>query len=80
MSEAEVLSTDDLRSRLFETLKNRGYVDALKASTGVGVSMLRMVSIRLLRPPLKCRFSVEHFVVFSYLAVTYFAGSCLYLP
>jgi hypothetical protein len=38
MAEAEALSTEDLRSRMFETLKKRGFVDVLKASSCVGVS------------------------------------------
>ena len=30
MSEAEVLSTEDLRNRMFEVLKKRGLIDVLK--------------------------------------------------
>jgi len=47
MSELEVLSTDDLRSRLFETLKKRGYVDVLKVSrSGACPGLLFLLSWR----------------------------------
>jgi len=32
MSEAEVISTEDLRNRMFEVLKKRGLIDVLKVS------------------------------------------------
>jgi len=32
MSEAEVISTEDLRNRMFEVYKKRGFIDVLKVS------------------------------------------------
>jgi len=35
MSEAEILTTEDLRNRMYEVLKKRGLVDVLKVSKSV---------------------------------------------
>ena len=38
MSEAEVISSEDLRNRMFDVLKKRGLIDVLKVSRETTVS------------------------------------------